>query len=131
MNSAGVVALVALAGMGSAQAFPDYRCSIERVVSASESSLNQTFIGKEFTVERKTGLMAGALKNSYVTEPLVIDLGSSENSYKVVTTMRREQGAGAGSSLFALTINEYAEGVRKPFVFLADSDVYLGSCEHF
>lgn len=131
MKSAGVVALVALTGVGSAQAFPDYRCSIERAVSASESSLSQTFIGKQFTVERKTGLMAGALKNSYVTEPQVIDYGSSENSYKVVTTMRKDQGAGAGSSLFALTINEYSDGVRKPFVFLSDSDVYFGWCEHF
>jgi len=89
------------------------------------------YIGKQFNVERNTGLMAGALKNSYVTEPQVIDHGSSENSYKVVTTMRKDQGAGAGSSLFALTINEYADGVRKPFVFLSDSDVYFGWCEHF
>lgn len=118
-------------GAGNAWASPDYRCTVERAVSASESSLGRMYIGKQFTVERKTGLMAGVLKNSYLTEPKVIDYGSSENSYKVVTTMRKEQGAGAGSSLFALTINEYKDGASKPFVFLSDSDVYFGLCEHF
>ena len=131
MKSAGIAAVIAMIGMGNAWASPDYRCTVERAASASESSLGHMYIGKQFTVERKTGLMAGALKNSYVTEPQVIDFGSSENSYKVVTTMRRDQGAGAGSSLFALTINEFADGVRKPFVFLSDSDVYFGWCEQF
>lgn len=51
--------------------------------------------------------MAGALKNSYVTAPQVIDYGSTENSYKAVATMRKDQGAGVGSSIYALTINEY------------------------
>ena len=125
------MAVIAMIRAGNAWASPDYRCTVERAVSASESSLAPMYIGKQFNVERNTGLMAGALKNSYVTEPQVIDHGSSENSYKVVTTMRKDQGAGAGSSLFALTINEYADGVRKPFVFLSDSDVYFGWCEHF
>ncbi|MGS8276881.1 hypothetical protein ACU7AI_02300 [Pseudomonas aeruginosa] len=131
MKPAGIAVIIALIGTGNAWALPDYRCTVERTASASESSLGHMYIGKQFTVERATGLMAGALKNSYVTEPQVIDYGSSENSYKVVTTMRKNQGAGAGSSLFALTINEYADDVRKPFVFLSDSDVYLGWCEHF
>jgi len=131
MKLASIAAVVTLLGAGNAWALSDYRCTVVRAVSASESSLGHMYIGKQFTVERKSGLMAGALKNSYVTEPQVIDYGSSENSYKVVTTMRKEQGAGAGSSLFALTINEYKDGARKPFVFLSDSDVYFGWCEHF
>jgi len=118
-------------GAGNAWASPDYRCTVEKAVSASASSLGHMYIGKQFKVERKSGLMAGALKNSYVTKPQVIDYGSSENSYKVVTTMRIDQGAGAGSSLFALTIDEYKDEARKPFVFLSDNDVYLGWCEHF
>lgn len=39
--------------------------------------------------------MTGALKNSYVTDPQVIDYGSTENSYKAVATMRKDQGAGS------------------------------------
>ncbi|WP_063912771.1 hypothetical protein [Pseudomonas sp. p21] len=131
MKFAAAVAFLGLTGAVSAWALPDYRCTVQRAVSASESSLGHMYLGKQFTVERKTGLMAGALKNSYFTEPQVIDYGSSENSYKVVTTMRKDQGVGAGSSLFALTINEYKDETRKPFVFLSDDDVYLGWCEHF
>ena len=74
--------------------------------------------------------MAGALKNSYVTDPQVIDYGSTENSYKAVATMRKDQGAGVGSSIYALTINEYDKGDRKPFIFLQNDEAFLGWCEH-
>jgi len=131
MKSAGIVATVTLAGMGNAWALTDYRCTVDRAVSASESSISHIFIGKQFTVERKTGVMAGALKNSYLTEPQVIDFGSTENSYKVVTTMRKDEGVGQGSSVFVLTINEYVDEAQKPFIFLNNDDVYLGWCEHF
>ena len=128
----GVIALVAATN---AWASEDYKCTVERVVSAvesdSRSNYNQIFIGKQFTVERRSGRMAGALKNSYVTDPQVIDYGSAEESFKVVTTMRKDQGAGAGSNIYALTISEYREGAKKPFIFLENGDAYLGNCEHF
>ena len=75
--------------------------------------------------------MAGALKNSYVTKPQVIDPGSKGNAFKVVTTMRLEQGAGAGSNVYVLTINEYSSSPKKPFVFVENDEVFLGVCEHF
>jgi hypothetical protein len=92
---------------GVATASNDYRCTIERLSLAGGDSGDvyefhkKNYIGKQFTVERTSGLMAGALKNSYVTNPQVIDYGSKDNSYKVITTMRIEQGAGAGSNLFS------------------------------
>lgn len=125
------VALLALAGATSAWAAEDFRCTIESTVAAKEKRINRIFVGKQFTVERRTGLMAGALKNSYVTDPQVIDYGSTENSYKAVATMRKDQGAGVGSSIYALTINEYEEGDRKPFIFLQNDEAFLGWCEHF
>jgi hypothetical protein len=126
-----VVALLALAVATSAWAAEDYRCTIESTVAAKEKPINRIYIGKQFTVEKRTGLMAGALKNSYVTDPQVIDYGSTENSYKAVATMRKDQGAGVGSSIYALTINEYDEGDRKPFIFLQNDEAFLGWCEHF
>ncbi|WP_455805076.1 hypothetical protein [Pseudomonas fluorescens] len=125
------VALLALAGTTNAWAAEDFRCTIESTVAAKEKPINRIFIGKQFTVERRTGFMAGALKNSYVTDPQVIDYGSTENSYKAVTTMRKDQGAGGGSSIYALTINEYDESDRKPFIFLQNDEAFLGWCEHF
>lgn len=125
------MALVGMIGSTNALAATDYRCTIERTESASERPLNRAYIGRQFTVERKTGLMAGALKNSYVTPPQVIDYGSTENSFKVITTMRKDQGAGAGSAIFALTINEYEETTRKTFIFLNNDEAFLGWCERF
>ncbi|ESS72887.1 hypothetical protein MGMO_44c00370 [Methyloglobulus morosus KoM1] len=115
----------------------DYRCTVGRVAMASTKSATilaweeKIHIGKQFTVERQTGLMAGILKNSFTTKPVVIDVGSKDNSYKVVTTMRLDEGAGFGSNIYALTINEYAYSSQKPFVFLNNDVVYLGECEHF
>ena len=73
MKSIGMAAIFALIGPANAWALSDYRCTIERSVSASENSLGKLYVGKQFTVERGTGLMAGALKNSYFTAPQVID----------------------------------------------------------
>lgn len=126
-----VVVLLMSATTTTAWAASDYRCTIERTVAAKENPLNKLYIGKQFTVERRTGLMAGALKNAYFTSPQVIDYGSTENSYKVVTTMRKDQGAGAGSSIYALTINEYEQGNKKPFIFMQGDEAFLGLCEHF
>ena len=132
--------LLALAAAGtdaSAQALQDYRCLIERVATAGtppNKSLEfqaQNYVGKEFTVERRTGLMAGVLKNSYLTKPQVIDLGTNDNSYKVVTTLRREEGAGRGSNVYTLVVNEYVKPPRKPFVFLENDSLYFGTCVHF
>ncbi len=120
-----------------AHAGTDYRCTVERVYDADgdKSPLidgqRKLYIGKEFTVDRRSGVMVGALKNSYVTEPVVIDRGSEDNSFKAVTTMRRDQGVGAGSTIYALVVKEYVEKPQKPFVFLTDDTVYFGSCVHF
>jgi hypothetical protein len=126
-----VIVVLTLAATTNAWASMDYRCTIESTVAAREKPINRVYIGKQFTVERRTGLMAGALKNSYVTDPQVIDYGSIENSYKAVATMRKDQGAGVGSSIYALTINEYDEGDRKSFIFLQNDEAFLGWCEHF
>ena len=116
---------------------PDYKCKIERLSFASGDSgssyetYKELYLGKEFTVDRKSGVMVGELKNSYVTRPQVIDFGSSENSYKVVTTMRTDQGAGAGSNIYALNIEEFESGPKKPFVFMENNRIFFGFCEHY
>jgi hypothetical protein len=120
-----------------AVALPDYRCSIERVhgvapdtdpVIIQERKLK---IGREFNVERTTGMMVGVLKNSFATRPQVIDKGSKDNAFKAVTTMRLDQGAGSGSAVYTLVINEYRESAKKPFVFLSGDIVYFSNCTHF
>lgn len=130
------VGLILIGSTFSAHAFSDYQCTIERIAIADVDSkalaaFESNFIGKQFSVDRKTGNMTGALKNSYVTKPQVIDFGSKENAFKAVTIMRKSDGAGKGSNIYALTINEYSESNRKPFVFLRNDETFFGTCEHF
>ena len=134
----GIVILISLVlTSGAAVAGNDYRCKIERLSLAGGDSgavydlHKKNYVGKQFTIERTSGVMAGVLKNFYVTKPQVIDMGSKENSYKAVTTMRVEQGAGAGSNIYAITVLEYEQGEKKPFVFLNNEAVFFGYCEHF
>lgn len=123
--------------VGVAQAGRDYRCTIARVSLAQGDTgstydlYKRNYIGKEFTIERESGLMAGVIKNSYGTKPQVIDNGSKSNSYKVVTIMRPGDGAGAGSNIHALTVLEYEETSKKPFIYLHTDMVFFGQCEHF
>lgn len=132
----GTIALV-VSVPAEAQVLRDYRCKIERVamsdiaVGSRLDFQEKNYLGKEFAVERRTGVMTGALKNSYITRPEVVDAGSDENAYKVVTTLRQEQGAGRGSNAYLLVVNEYAKGSKKPFVFVENDNVYFGSCIHF
>ena len=131
------MAFAALLQDADAQVLRDYRCKIERVATAEPPPISQldfqvkNYVGKEFTVDRRTGMMAGAIKNSYVTKPEVIDHGSDENSYKVVTTLRKEQGVGRGSNVYVLVVSEYKKGAAKPFTFVENDEVYFGTCVHF
>jgi hypothetical protein len=116
------------------EATSDYRCTIQRVSEAGDERaerLRAAYVGREFTVERRTGIMAGALKNSYITKPQVIDDGSTQNAFKVVTTLRRGEGRGPGSNVHVLVVMEYVQATRKPFVFLDNDETYFGTCIHF
>jgi len=130
------IALLAI-GLEAWAVGPDYKCKIERLSFASGDSGNsyetykELYLGKEFTVNRESGVMVGGLKNSYVTRPQVIDFGSTENSYKAVTTMKMEQGTGAGSNIYALNIEEFESGPKKPFVFMENNKIFFGFCEHY
>lgn len=125
-----------LPAQGGAEDLLNYRCTIERVAiaNANEAAILQqqerTYIGKQFLVDRRTGVMSGLLKNSYVTRPDVIDHGSNQNSYKVVTTLRLAQGAGSGSNAYLLVVNEFDSGPRKSFLFVENDRVFFGFCSH-
>jgi hypothetical protein len=112
---------------------PDYYCDIELALDAESPDspdLEGYPVGEKFVVERRTGVMKGGLRNSYMTEPQVIDYGSADNSYKVVTTMKFDEGLGASTNLHSLVIQEWASGFKKPFVYLWDTKVYFGTCIH-
>lgn len=121
---------------GSAHAANDYRCTIDKRIYASpelpaiQKAQEKAYIGKQFTVERETGIMAGALQNAFTTDPEIVDNGSDENAYKVVSTIKAGEEHVYGSNIYALVINENEKSAQKSFVFLDNGVVYLGQCEH-
>lgn len=120
----------------SANAADDYRCTIEKRVSASseppaiQKAQEMAHIGKQFTVERASGIMAGVLLNAFTEDPVIVDDGSSGNSYKVATTIKQEEEHVYGSNIYALVINEHEKSAKKTFAFMENDVVYMGQCEH-
>lgn len=120
-----------------AHSAPDYRCTIEKRLNAMpelpaiQKVQEKAYTGKRFTVERQTGVMSGALQNAFTTDPEIVDNGSAESAYKVVSTIKSEEQHVYGSNIYALTISENEASAQKSFVFLENSVVYLGQCEHF
>jgi hypothetical protein len=134
------VACIALLGsnllpsQANSNPLPDYQCTVERVSAAtsrenkSEAELQHVSIGSQFTVERRTGRMVGKLKNTLGSDPEIIDLGSSTNSYKVVTIVRLKDNVGF-TDIQALVVTEWDASPQ--FVFLSNYITYFGSCVHF
>jgi len=113
-------------------ALENYKCEVTSAFQVDNNGkryekILAPWVGSEFTVDRSSGIMTGSLKNSYVTSPEILDFGSSENAFKVITVMKNE----LISNVYVLVIEEYTEGIRKPFVFTANSDIYHGICNHF
>lgn len=132
-SSVGVVACLLAV---SAQAAPDYSCTIEKRINAApelpalQMAQEKAYIGKRFMVERKSGIITGALQNAFTADPEIVDSGSAKSAYKVVSTIKAEEEHVYGSNIYALTINEHASSAQKPFAFLENAVVYMGQCEH-
>lgn len=127
-----LLVLMAVIFSSGAFALDDYKCLIKNVVTVGSNGElreigDKSVINKMFTVNRRTGDMTGPIKNNYLTTPSVLDYGSSENSFKAVTTMKNE----ITTNVYVLTIEEFDDSPNKPFVFLNNSDVFYGTCEHF
>lgn len=73
--------------------------------------------------------MSGPLRNNYRSDPVIIDPGSKDNSFKVVSVLGPNV-VGPGSAVFTLVINEHVETPKKPFVFLSSDVAYFGACWH-
>lgn len=131
-----IVLVALLLTFAPAHGAQDYRCTVHTLVAPGMSAKvfemqTNIHVGKQFTVERRTGVMAGVLKNAYVTKPEVIDSGSDQNSFKVVNTLRVGQAGAVGSNVYTLVVSEHETSPHKPFIFLENDVVYTGICEHF
>mgnify|MGYP003347376453 FL=1 len=89
---------------------------------AGKKNYYETIAGAEFIVQRDKGLMMGRFVNNSGWKITVLDVGSSVNSYKVISM--RASGR-VQSQFFEVRLQE--KGPKKPFVLVA-AEVLHGTC---
>lgn len=106
-----------------------YKCEIKSISDSYDvKNLERYYLGQIFYVDRTTGEMSGRLRNDYVNKPIVIDLGSADNAFKVIGYLKIGEGMGRGSNLYALNIEEFVKNELKPFTYMDNSMVFRGYC---
>jgi len=118
----------ALAGANS------YQCVIaEQLVLKDDGALSRPpsphLIGKRFSVDRNTGVITGpdgGLWSTFNSKFTVLARGNADNSFVVLAT---QAAPGNGVSATLLSVAEYKQGARKPFVVLAVGETVSGTCE--
>jgi hypothetical protein len=114
----------------------DFKCKVLDSVKleesgrlSSSSKIAKQELGKEFTVNRLTGVMSGSgfVNNMSGTKPNVYNYIKSEgNSYSVITIYKPNY------TVDHLTINEWVESAKKPFFYMgAWGEKISGICEYF
>ncbi len=84
----------------------------------------ETVTGAEFIVQRDKGLMMGRFVSNAGQKITVIDTGSAQNSYKVLSVSPRAGGR-VQSQYFEVRVQD--KGDKKPFVLVA-AEVLHGYC---
>lgn len=103
-----------------------YICTIgaSSIVDSKELSSfgNEIFVGKQFIVDRSTGKMIGdpINTNGYTTQ--VVSTAVSGDAFQMVAINRFR-------SAMYLGIQDFADGVDKPFVLASWFMVFSGSCQ--
>jgi hypothetical protein len=90
---------------------------------AGQKNYYETAAGAEFIVQRDTGLMMGRFVSNAGWKVSVVDPGSAQNTYKVLSTQSRGR---VQSQFFEVRLQE--KGEKKPFVLLA-AEVLHGYCK--
>jgi uncharacterized protein YcnI len=89
---------------------------------AGKKNYYETAASAEFIVQRDKGLMMGRFVSNSGWKITVLDLGSAQNSYKVLST--RSNGR-VQSQFFEVRLHD--KGPKKPFVLVA-AEVLHGTC---
>lgn len=113
----------------------DFKCKVISSVKLEKngelSSTNSVAIkelGKEFTVNRLTGIISGGFTNNMSrVPPTVYNYAKSEgNSYSAITIYKPHY------TIDYLEIDEWVEGMKKPFLYKgAWGELVTGLCEYY
>jgi hypothetical protein len=111
-----------------------YQCTVsEQMMLEQDGSLKRPpipwLIGKRFAVHRTTGQLTGPEDSMWSfddSKALVLASGNQVNSF-VSTTVA--PALGGGVHFTAVSIKEFAESVKKPFVVVSGESVFSGTCD--
>ena len=107
----------------------EYYCTVKHELKLSNDGKiqdvkNSFFLGKDFRIDRKTGVVTAALNFSGWDKLRVIYPGSAEHSFIAVA---EDSGRFPVASL--LEIHEFVSGVSKPFLWhIRGATLYSGNC---
>ncbi len=113
-----------------ASAAGSYECAVVSATSLAangemkRTSFTKAYEGQKFIVNRETGqITSEVISNSNgFGQPEVLDLGSSEQSFKALTVFRPKV------AVDYLMIQSFVEGPKKPFLFLSGGLLMSGKC---
>jgi hypothetical protein len=127
-----LLVISAISGASTLRAFAGGGGYVCRIVS--ESIINDSgsievrpkhpIIGQDFTVDRASGRIIGRYIGSQGRDPNVIEHGSNQQSFKVIA-----KNSWGYVHLMLLEVEEYNQGVEKPFLLVDDTEVMSGLCE--
>ena len=129
----GLLFLIAT-GTAASAAGPVYECEVlfEEDIGKNgklEAGI-KLYVGRTFHVDRATGTVLGrVLSNSSYATRTVIDPGSEEQSFKLISISAEVGGTDGGHNAAYLEIKEFESGYLKPFILVNNGRVLTGTCE--
>lgn len=93
------------------------------VLSEAPAHVSSETVGSTFIVDRKSGLISGAVGNNLTFETRDVTFTPPNNPYYVVSTSH-----GPNKNLDYLIIRDWVDGVDKPFLLADSRSVFSGTC---
>ena len=110
----------------------EYHCTVKQVLKLSDEgkvevdkNASRVYIGKDFRIDRETGVISSGVRFSSFSEMRVLFPGSSKHSF--VGLAADEDGPFPIASL--IEIHEFVSGPVKPFLWhIRGAELYSGTC---
>lgn len=109
-----------------------YQCVVVDVMGLRSDGKMKSYpkspeIGRKFAITKSTGELIGEVSFGMGVKPQVLGTGSKDNSFKVL--WMAQAGGKNGVHADLLTIEEFVEGPKKPFIVTVGSFISTGICE--
>ena len=111
----------------------EYHCTIKSVSKLTSDGILKSYSSPSllttFLVDKNSGLIKGYwVFNEYLQTKTIIDSGSSEMSFKLLSLSTDVPDPNGGKHAMYLDVKEYAETLEKPFMHTDGSVVRTGVC---